>query len=459
MSKNKQAPVTKNETLDVAVTDLTYEGMGVAKVDGGYPLFIEDALPGEQVTVKVIKVKRNFAFAKLLETKQASPDRVTTVDRRLTQAGIAPLQHLSYAKQLEFKQHQIAELFQKAHLEQVQVAPTIGMDHPVQYRNKAQIPVREQHGQLETGFYRRHSHDLIPIEDFYIQDPAIDDAIVKVRDVLRDFQIPAYNETTHQGVVRNIMVRYGKYSHELMVVLVINDRHLPRAAEITAAIEAALPNLDSLVVNVNQSTGNRLLGDKNTVLAGKDYIMDQLLDTKFLISPLSFYQVNPVQTEKLYSLAIEKAQLTKDDIVIDAYCGIGTISLAMAPQVKHVYGVDVVKEAIQDARTNAKLNHIENVTFVTGKAEDQMQKWEADGIKPDVIVVDPPRKGLDVSFIESAVKMQPERLVYVSCNPATLVRDAQLLLDGGYTIDQPVQPVDQFPQTPHVESVTVFTRK
>ncbi|USS92966.1 23S rRNA (uracil(1939)-C(5))-methyltransferase RlmD [Fructilactobacillus ixorae] len=459
MSKKKQAPVTKNETRDVAVTDLTYEGMGVAKVDGGYPLFIEDALPGEQVTVKVIKVKRNFAFAKLLEIKQASPDRVITVDRRLTQAGIAPLQHLSYAKQLEFKQHQIAELFQKAHLNQVQVAPTIGMEHPVQYRNKAQIPVRERHGQLETGFYRRHSHDLIPIEDFYIQDPTIDDAIVKVRDVLRDFQLPAYNETTHQGVVRNIMVRYGKYSHELMVVLVINDRHLPRATEITAAIQEKLLHLDSLIVNVNLSTGNRLLGDKNTVLAGKDYIMDQLLDTKFLISPLSFYQVNPVQTEKLYSLAIEKAQLTKDDIVIDAYCGIGTISLAMAPQVKHVYGVDVVKEAIQDARTNAKLNHIENVTFVTGKAEDQMQKWEADGIKPDVIVVDPPRKGLDASFIESAVKMQPERLVYVSCNPATLVRDAQLLLDGGYAIDQPVQPVDQFPQTPHVESVTVFTRK
>ncbi|USS89379.1 23S rRNA (uracil(1939)-C(5))-methyltransferase RlmD [Fructilactobacillus cliffordii] len=459
MSKNKQAPVTKNETLDVDVTDLTYEGMGVAKVDGGYPLFIEDALPGEQVTAKVIKVKKNFAFAKLLKVNQASPDRVAIVNKKLTQSGIAPLQHLSYDKQLEFKQHQIAELFQKAHLDQVQVAPTIGMEHPVQYRNKAQIPVRELRGQLETGFYRRHSHDLIPIEDFYIQDPAIDDAIVKVRDVLREFQLPAYNETTHQGLIRNIMVRYGKYSHELMVVLVINDKHLPRAAEITAAIQEKLPNLDSLIVNVNQSTGNRLLGEKNTVLAGKDYIMDQLLGTKFLISPLSFYQVNPVQTEKLYSLAIEKAQLTKDDIVIDAYCGIGTISLAMAPQVKHVYGVDVVKEAIQDARTNAKLNHIENATFVTGKAEDQMQKWEVEGIKPDVIVVDPPRKGLDASFIESALKMQPERLVYVSCNPATLVRDAQLLLDGGYAIDQPVQPVDQFPQTPHVESVTVFTRK
>ncbi|USS86308.1 23S rRNA (uracil(1939)-C(5))-methyltransferase RlmD [Fructilactobacillus cliffordii] len=459
MSKTKQAPVTKNETLDVDVTDLTYKGMGVSKVDGGYPLFIEDALPGEQVTVKVIKVKKNFAFAKLLKINQASPDRVAIVNKKLTQSGISPLQHLSYAKQLEFKQHQIAELFQKAHLDQVQVEPTIGMDHPVQYRNKAQIPVRELHGQLETGFYRRHSHDLIPIEDFYIQEPAIDDAIVKVRDVLREFQLPAYNETTHQGLIRNIMVRYGKYSHELMVVLVINAKHLPRAAEITAAIQEKLPHLDSLIVNVNQSTGNRLLGEKNTVLAGKDYIMDQLLGTKFLISPLSFYQVNPVQTERLYSLAIEKAQLTKDDIVIDAYCGIGTISLAMAPQVKHVYGVDVVKEAIQDARTNAKLNHIENATFVTGKAEDQMQKWEVEGIKPNVIVVDPPRKGLDASFIESALKMRPERLVYVSCNPATLVRDAQLLIDGGYTIDQPVQPVDQFPQTPHVESVTVFTRK
>ncbi|ANZ57966.1 23S rRNA (uracil-5-)-methyltransferase RumA [Fructilactobacillus lindneri] len=456
MSKKIIAPVTKNEELTVSISDLTYQGLGVAKVDN-FPIFIEDALPTEEVKIKIIKVKKNFAFGKLIKVLKKSADRVEIQDKRYTQSGIAPLQHLSYPKQLEFKQHQIAELFKKAHLD-VQVDPTIGMENPSEYRNKAQIPVREIKGQLETGFYRRHSHDLIPIEDFYIQDPQIDKAILVVRDILRKYQIPAYNELTHQGLIRNVMVRYGKFSHEMMIVLVMNGKQLPHAAEIVADIEKALPNLDSLVLNINTSKGNRLLGEKNVMLAGKEYIMDELLNTKFMISPLSFYQVNPEQTEKLYSLAIEKASLTKNDIVIDAYCGIGTISLAMAPEVKHVYGVDVVKEAIEDARTNAKLNHIENATFVVGKAEGQMKKWETDGIKANVIVVDPPRKGLDASFIESAIQMSPERLVYVSCNPATLVRDAELLIAGGYKIKQPIQPVDQFPQTPHVESVTVFSR-
>ncbi len=457
MSKKIDAPVTKNEELTVSVTDLTYEGMGVAKVGEHFPIFIEDALPGEEVKIKVLKVKRNFAFAKLEKILKKSPDRVKAVDKRYTQAGIAPLQHLSYDKQLEFKQHQIAEMFKKDHID-VEVNPTIGMEKPMQYRNKAQIPVRMINNRLETGFYRRHSHDLIPIEDFHIQNPEIDKAIVVVRDVLRKYNIAAYNEVTHEGLIRNIMVRYGFYSHEMMIVIVVNGRDLPHAQEITHDIMEKIPSLDSLMMNINTGKGNKLMGDKNFMLEGKNYIMDQLMGTKFMISPLSFYQVNPFQTEKLYKLAIEKAKLTKDDIVIDAYCGIGTISLAMAPNVKHVYGVDVVKEAIEDARTNAKLNHIDNATFVVGKAEKQMKQWAEDGIKPDVIVVDPPRKGMDESFIETVLKMKPERLVYVSCNPAKLVRDAKLLEEGGYKINQPVQPVDQFPQTPHVESVTVLDR-
>ncbi|WP_413627019.1 23S rRNA (uracil(1939)-C(5))-methyltransferase RlmD [Fructilactobacillus vespulae] len=458
MSKKIDAPVTKNQELEVKIMDLTYEGLGVAKVNEHYPLFIEDALPGEVVKVKVLKVKKNFAFSKLEKIIQKSSDRVSAIDKRFTQSGIAPLQHLAYDKQLEFKQHQVAEMFKKNHLD-VEVDPTIGMEKPFEYRNKAQIPVRMINNQLETGFYRRHSHDLIPIENFYIQEPEIDKAIVIVRDILRKHNISAYDEISHSGLIRNIMVRYGFVSHEMMIVLVVNNRDLPHAQEITNDIMEKLPNLDSLMINVNTSRGNKLMGERNFVLEGKNYIMDELLGTKFMISPLSFYQVNPVQTEKLYQLAIEKAKLTKEDTVIDAYCGIGTISLAMAPNVKHVYGVDVVKEAIEDARTNAKLNQIDNATFVVGKAEKQMKLWAEDGIKPDVIVVDPPRKGMDETFIESVLKMKPERLVYVSCNPSTLVRDAKLLSEGGYEINQPVQPVDQFPQTPHVESVSVFERK
>ncbi|CAM2801573.1 23S rRNA (uracil(1939)-C(5))-methyltransferase RlmD [Fructilactobacillus fructivorans] len=456
MRIKREAPVQKNKELEVDVIDLTYQGMGVAKVSD-FSIFIEDALPGERVQVKILKVKKNFAFGKLGKIIKASPDRVQAIDRRFTQSGIAPLQHLAYPKQLEFKQHQIKELFNKAHLD-VQVAPTIGMDNPSKYRNKAQIPVRKINGKLETGFYRRHSHDLIPIEDFYIQDPHIDEAIIKVRDILRDYHVSAYNEVTHKGCIRNIMVRYGRATHEMMVVLVTNGKNLPHKEDIIKAIQSKLPDLDSLIQNVNDSHGNRLMGDKNVLLAGKAYIEDELLDTKFLISPMSFYQVNPIQTEKLYSLAIDKAQLSKDDVVVDAYCGIGTISLAMAPKVKHVYGVDVVSEAIEDARKNAKLNQIDNATFVIAKAEDQMKKWADEGIRPNVVVVDPPRKGIDPTFIESVLEMKPERLVYVSCNPATLVRDCQALIDGGYEIKQPVQPVDQFPQTPHVESVTVLER-
>ncbi|EKK20753.1 23S rRNA (uracil(1939)-C(5))-methyltransferase RlmD [Fructilactobacillus florum] len=455
MKQKFMAPVQKNETLTVHITDLTYEGLGVAKVDQ-FPLFIEEALPTETVQVQVVKVKQHFAFAKLLKIITPSADRVAAVDPRYTQAGIAPLQHLKYEKQLEFKQHQLALLFQKAQLN-VTVAPTIGMEQPVQYRNKAQIPVRSINGQLETGFYRRHSHDLIPIEDFYIQEPAIDQALLVVRDVLRDFQVTAYNEENHRGVIRNIMVRYGHHSHELMVVLVINEE-LVDAEAITQAILKKLPQLTSLLVNVNHSHGNRLLGDKTYLLAGQETITDEILGTKFMISPLSFYQVNPVQTERLYQQVLDKAALQPDDLVIDAYCGIGSISLVLAPKVKHVYGVDVVAAAITDAKANAKLNGIDNVTFVTNKAEDQLAKWEADGLHPNVVVVDPPRRGLDASLINSVLAMKPERLVYVSCNPATLVRDARLLHDGGYNIKQPVQPVDQFPQTPHVESVTVFER-
>lgn len=451
------APVEKNEMYDVKIIDLTYQGMGVAKIND-FSIFIEDTLPGEEATIKVIKINKNFGFGKLVKLITKSKDRVESVDKDYTRTGIAPLQHLKYDAQLKFKQSQIQELFNKAKMN-VEVLPTIGMDKPSHYRNKAQIPVKKINGKLETGFYRKHSHDLVPIEDFYIQDPEIDKVIVVVRDILRKYHVAPYDEINHSGVIRNIMVRRGHYSHEMMIGLITRTKKLPMVDMITSEIAKALPEVKSIMQNINLTDGNALMGKKTICLYGSSHIEDQLLGLKFYISLTSFYQVNPTQTEKLYSLAVEKAQLDGNQNVIDAYCGIGTISLAMAKKAKKVYGVEIVKDAIEDAKINAQKNHINNAKFVTGKAEEQMEKWQSQGLKSDVIVVDPPRKGLASSFIESAVKVAPKRIVYVSCNPSTLVRDARRLAEYGYEINQPIQPVDQFPQTVHIESVTVFEKK
>ncbi|VDG17621.1 23S rRNA (uracil(1939)-C(5))-methyltransferase RlmD [Lactiplantibacillus mudanjiangensis] len=450
-------PVYKDQVLDVEIMDLTYQGMGVAKVDN-YPIFIDNTLPSEKITVKVTKTTKNFAFGDVVKILQVSPHRVNPKGRVYRQTGIAPLQHLEYSEQLKFKQHQIAELFAKVHMDDVEVLPTIGMDHPSQYRNKAQVPVRKVQGELTTGFYKKNSHQLMPLEDYYIQDPAIDHAIIVIRDILRKYHEEAYDEFHHSGTIRTIMVRRGYYSHEMMVVLVTRTKRLPMADVVVEEIQAALPEVVSVIQNVNQKRTNVILGPVNNVLAGKSTMNDQLLGLTFAISAQSFYQVNPQQTEKLYQLAIDQAGLTGNETVIDAYSGIGTISLTMAQHAKQVYGVDIVPAAIDNARQNADKNGIKNAEFVLGSAEKVMAQWQEDGIKPDVVVVDPPRKGLDEAFIESAAAMGPKRVVYISCNPSTLVRDVQRFAEHGYHINAPVQPVDQFPQTPHIESVTVLER-
>ncbi|WP_057746330.1 23S rRNA (uracil(1939)-C(5))-methyltransferase RlmD [Liquorilactobacillus capillatus] len=453
-----KAPVSKNQELTVTIEDLTYQGMGVAKVEH-YPLFIENALPTEKVMIHVLKAAKNYGFARVIKRLSTSDQRVELTEKHYLQTGIAPLQHLNYAAQLEFKRTQIVELLSKVHLENIQVAPTIGMDEPYHYRNKAQVPVRMVNGKLETGFFKKNSHIFVPLEDFFIQDKRIDEVIKSVRDILREFNIEPYDERQHSGVIRHIMVRRGYYTHDVMVVLVTRAKRLPMQDQIVAAIQAKCPDVRSLIQNVNQATTNVILGKQDKLLAGQNQIKDQLNGLTFNISPHSFYQVNPVQTEKLYQKVMAGAGLTGKETVIDAYCGIGTISLTLATKAAKVYGVEVVPEAVADAKLNAAANEIENTQFEIGTAEEWMQKWEEQGIKPDVIVVDPPRKGLAESLIESAVKMKPDKIIYVSCNPATLVRDLQLFLDQGFTVEQPIQPVDQFPQTVHVESVTVLKRK
>lgn len=452
----KKAPVVKNQEFDATVIDLTYEGNGVVKVDD-FPIFVANAVPGEEIRVGITKVAGTYAFGRVIKTLKESAGRNKDVDVATLTTGIAPLAHLNYDAQLRFKQNQIQELFKKQHVD-VEVSETLGMENPTGYRNKAQIPTRELRGELTTGFFRRGSHNLMPIEDFYIQDPEIDKAIVVIRDILRKYHIPAYNEFEHTGVIRNIMVRRGYYSHEMMVVLVTRSKKVPGAEMIVADIREALPEVKSIIQNVNQEKTNVILGEKNNTLWGKDVITDTLFGKKFVIGPNSFYQVNPQTTETLYQLAADKAGLTGDEEVIDAYSGIGTISLTIADRVKSVLGVEVVPGAVDDAKRNADINGVNNAKFELGKAEEKMVEWHEAGMRPDVIFVDPPRKGLTPELIDAATGMEPEKFVYISCNPATLARDTVQILENGYHIQGPVQPIDQFPQTTHIESVTVFVK-
>lgn len=450
--------VKKNERYTLDIIDLSYEGMGVAKIDG-YPLFIENALPGERVEVLVVKVGNKFGYGKVEKWLTESPDRQPLKDNRLLRTGIAPLAHLNYEQQLLFKQKQVENVMSKiAKMPEVDILPTIPMENPVGYRNKAQIPVRRMDGRLATGFYKKNSHELVEIEDYYIQDPAIDEAIKCVRDILQRFQVRGYNEAKNEGQIRHIIIRRGHYSHEMMVVLVTRKEKFFKGKEIASIIHEELPEVVSVIQNINEEKTNVILGDKEKVLYGRSYIEDQLLGKTYRISSKSFYQVNTEQTEKLYQTAIEFAALQKEDTVIDAYSGIGTIGLSLADKVKEVYGMELVPEAIEDAQFNALTNKIENAHYEVGKAETVMKKWQDKGVKPSVIVVDPPRKGLDARFIASAIDMAPAKLVYISCNPATFARDAKLFAESGYEVKK-VQPVDLFPQTHHVELVALLAPK
>lgn len=453
---DKKTTVKKNQTYTVIIEDLTYEGMGVAKIDG-YPLFIENALPGEEVEIQVLKTGKHFGFAKVLSIKQAAENRVDFDDPMLIRTGIAPLLHMTYDSQLAFKQQQVENNFKRVgHFDSVNVLPVIGMEEPTHYRNKAQIPVRKMNGELTTGFFRKNTHDLVPMEDFFIQEKEIDEAVKIVRDVMRRFNVKAYNESDNTGNLRHIIVRKGHYSQEMMIVLVTRTSKLFRNKEIVDHIIEKLPNVVSVIQNINPNKTNVILGKESVVLYGKNYITDQLLGKTYRISDRSFYQINTLQAEKLYQTAIDFAELNPTDTVIDAYCGIGTIALSLAETVNKVYGVEVVPEAIEDAKVNAQLNHVGNVEFVAGKAEEVLDEWKKEGVQADVLIVDPPRKGLAPEFVESVIDMAPKKMVYVSCNPATLARDCRLLVDGGYQLEK-VQPVDLFPYTTHVECVVLMS--
>ena len=447
----------KNDRIEVQIDDLTYEGMGVAKVDG-FPLFIENALPGEKVVAHILKIGKKFGYAKVVEWVSMSPDRIPLVDLNGTRVGTMPLQHMKYEAQLAFKQKQVKHVMNTiAKMPELEVRPTIGMEHPFGYRNKAQIPVRMVDGLLTTGFFKKNSHDLVPMEDFHIQDPEIDRIILVVRDILRKFAIEAYDEEKHKGDLRHIIVRRGLCTSQVMIILVTRTEKFIQKEAIVDQITQQLPEVVSIVQNIQPHQSNVIMGSQKKVLFGEDAFQEALMEFTFTISSRSFFQVNTIQTEVLYHEAIQAAGLTGDETVVDAYCGIGTMSLAFAKRAKKVYAMEIVPDAIQMAKENARINQIDNVIFEVGSAEKVMPTWVDSGLQPDVIVVDPPRKGLDAAFIDAAVKTKARKIVYVSCNPATLARDLALFQEKGYQVLY-AQPVDMFPMTTAIETVAVLER-
>ena len=451
-------PVNKNDFIDVVFEDLTHDGAGVAKVDG-YPLFVPNGLPGEKAKVKVIKTGKGYGFGRLVEFYEKSPDRVEIDSRDIHKYGGCQLEHLSYEGQLRYKENQVRQVLTRiGKLEDVVVHPILGMDQPFHYRNKAQVPVGEKDGKLIAGFFKPRSHEIVDTNESVIQLPEINEAVQTVKDICSELGIPAYHEESHKGVLRHIMARYGQQTGELMVVIITRTTDLPQKDKLVEQIVARLPKIKSIIHNVNSKRTNVIMGATTNVLWGNEVIYDYIGDVKFAISALSFYQVNPVQTKVLYDKALEYADLSGEESVIDAYCGIGTISLFLAQKARKVFGVEVVPEAIEDAKRNALLNRMENTEFAAGEAEVVIPKWYKEGNAADVLVVDPPRKGCDEALLQTIIEMKPKKVVYVSCNPATLARDLRILEDGGYKTVE-VQPVDMFPMSTHVECVAQLILK
>lgn len=444
-------PVKKNDRLTVTIEDLTHDGNGVAKVDG-YPLFIQGVLPNETAEVHVLKTLKNYGFAKILNIVESSPNRVDAPCDYFVQCGGCQLQHLSYEGQLQWKENMVRNVMKRLGKIDAPVLPVKGMDNPWHYRNKSQIPFADSEFGVIAGFYKSKSHSIVDMERCLIQTEEADTMMADVKGALQSLGVRPYNEETHSGSLRHVVVRKGFATNEVMVVLITKARKFPQAQAAVEKIRELIPHVTSIVQNVNAAKTNVIFGDETVTLWGKDAIEDKIGDVRFEISARSFYQVNPVQTEVLYEQALAYADLQGDETVIDAYCGIGTISLFLAQKAKQVLGVEIIEQAIEDAKCNAELNGFTNTYFEAGPAEEVIPRWYKEGKTADVLVVDPPRKGCDEALLTTILEQRPKRVVYVSCNPATLARDLRILEDGGYKTKE-IQPVDMFPHSTHCEVV------
>ncbi len=464
----------KNDLIELKIEDIGTDGSGIGKYEG-MAFFVRDAVIGDRILAKIMKLKKTYGFARLMEIKEASPFRVKPRCMFAGACGGCQLQHTDYKEQLAFKERKVLDSleriggFDREFLES-KMEPIVGMEQPYGYRNKAQFPIgTNTDGEPVAGFYAGRSHRIVANTDCALGVPVNKTVLEAVLAYMKEFHAPAYDESSGRGLMRHVFIRSGFHSGEVMVCLVVNGRKLPMEKELTKRL-CRISGVKSILLNVNQENTNVILGEETRVLWGDAVISDALYlrdtdwflrvggKTMYQISLKSFYQVNPLQTEKLYSLALAYAGLTGEETVWDLYCGIGTISLFLAGKAKRVYGIEAVPEAVADARKNAELNGISNVEFIVGKVEEVLAKQEAAMSHADVVVVDPPRKGCDKRCLETILAMKPEKIIYVSCDPATLARDLRELCDGGYGIER-MRAVDQFGQTVHTECVVWIQRK
>ncbi|AWK50091.1 23S rRNA (uracil(1939)-C(5))-methyltransferase RlmD [Clostridium beijerinckii] len=450
-----------NKEYIVKIESLGYEGEGVAKIDR-YPIFIPGGLKGETVKTEIIKAKKKYAYGKLIEIIEKSNERKEPECGNYKKCGGCTLMHLSYEGQLDFKFDRVKDCIKKiAGLDEKVVKYPLRMENGYRYRNKVIYSVGLVEDKLAIGFFSEKTHEIINMDTCLLQDEEADKIVRTIRDWMEKYSIiPAKQDGLfyEQGLIRNIMIRKGFKTKDVMVVLVTNDKEIPHKEELINQLTKEVINLKSVIQNINSKDTNLVLGDKCSTLWGSDYICDYIGKYKFNISPLSFFQVNPMQTEVLYNKALEYANLSGNETVFDAYCGTGTITLFLSQRAKKVYGVEILEQAIENAKVNAEQNKITNSEFYSGKSEEVIPRLIDDGIKPDVIVVDPPRKGCDVKLLDAIGNAKPKRVVYVSCDPSTLARDLKHLNGLGYETVE-VQPVDMFPMTKHVECVVLLYRK
>jgi len=449
--------IEKNQVFELEITGQTHDGLGVGRKDG-MAVFVQGAIAGEKVMAKVIKVLKSYAVARIEEFIETSSDRTEPFCPVYKRCGGCNLQHMSYERTLQFKRQVVMDNLERiGGLAGIRVNPVIGMETPLRYRNKAQYPVGAGKDRPIAGFFAPRSHDIVETAECGIQHPVSDLAKETVLEFMKSNNIPAYNETIHTGLIRHVVSKIGFSTGEAMVVIVSTSPDIPGKDRLVLLLRKKIPGLKSVILNINDKPGNVILGSRNITLYGKDTIEDRLGDLVFEISPLSFYQVNPVQTLVLYNKAVEYAGLSGEETVFDLYCGIGTISLFAARKAKRVIGVESVPEAVEAAIRNAERNGISNAKFYCGNAEDLVPNLYSQGIRADVVIVDPPRKGCDETLLKTLVDMAPGRIVYVSCNPSTLARDLRFLHGSGYEARE-VQPVDMFPWTTHVECVVLMSR-
>lgn len=451
--------INKGDIVEIELVDLANGGDCVGRYDG-LAVFVPGGVPGELVKIRIIEKKKNYARGEILKVLKKSLERVKAECPVFGICGGCHLQHISYEKQMEYKQKMVKDLLERiGKLGNIEVQPTFPASYHFGYRNKAQFPLAEEStGQIISGFYQKGSHIVVPHDDCQIQHPLINRIMKKTLEILNSYpELTVYDERLHKGLLRHLVIRVGVCTNQALLVLVTNGRKIPQAEEIARRIREEVTEIVGVLQNINTEKTNVVLGRELAVLSGQDYYIDYIGKIKFAVSINSFFQVNTLQTKNLYDFVLEYAGLSGKETVFDAYCGIGSISLYLAEEAEGVIGIEEVQAAIEDADKNAELNEVENCRFITARVEDKLPKLLAEGIKPDLIVFDPPRKGLDEKVIDTVIKVKPERIVYVSCNPATLARDLALFKED-YDIRK-VQPVDMFPGIYHVECVVLLCRK